>query len=350
MGAGYQGAGTLTIAGGVTVPSANGYLGFKSGAVGTATVSGAGSTWTNSNTLYVGYVGTGSLSITNGGKVSDVLDFLEKFKSGSADLNIGKNVAIIGAGNSAMDAARTAIRLGAEHVTILYRRTRAQMPAWAEEVDATADEGIELKTLVAPKEIVRGPKGEVKGVICTTMDLGPYDNSGRRKAVESHSPDFFIECDHVIAAIGQSLDTSEFFDGMDVLTERGWIKTDPGTGATSVDWIFAGGDAATGPDSVVAAVGAGERAAVGIDMLLTGVNHAFWRRDIAVDVFFDPDADPVDTARAAIDCLDPAIRACSFSEVELPWEMETALAEAKRCLRCDYGKIPVEVASGKEGE
>ena len=279
--------------------------------------------------------------------VTEALTFLREYNvNGTAE--VGKQVVIVGAGNSAMDAARTAIRLGAEHVTILYRRTRAQMPAWAEEVDATADEGIELKTLVAPKEIVRGPKGEVRGVICTTMDLGPYDASGRRKAVESHSPDFFIDCDQVIAAIGQSLDTSELFDGLAVETQRGWIATDPGTGATSVDWLFAGGDAATGPDSVVAAVGAGERAAVGIDMFITGVNHAFWRRDIAVDVSFDPDADPVDTPRAAVDCLDPAIRACSFSEVELPWEMEVALAEAKRCLRCDYGKIPVEVADSKE--
>jgi NADH-quinone oxidoreductase subunit F len=85
-------------------------------------------------------------------------------------------------------------------------------------------------------------------------------------------------------------------------------------------------------------------------MYLTGVNHAFWRRDIPVDVYFDADADPVETPRAVVDCLDPSIRACSFSEVELPWEMEVALAEAKRCLRCDYGKIPVEVADSKEGE
>jgi NADH-quinone oxidoreductase subunit F len=222
------------------------------------------------------------------------------------------------------------------------------MPAWAEEVDATADEGIELKTLVAPKEIVRGPKGEVKGVICTTMDLGPFDSSGRRKPVESHSPDFFIECDHVIAAIGQSLDAGDLFDSVQVETERNWIKADPTTGQTSVEWVFAGGDAATGPDSVVAAVGAGERAAVGIDAYLTGEEHAFWRRDVAGDTHFDPDADPVDTPRAKIDCLDPAVRACSFSEVEMSWDMDTALAEAKRCLRCDYGKIPVEVVSSKE--
>lgn len=281
--------------------------------------------------------------------VTEALTFLREYNvNGTAD--VGKQVVIVGAGNSAMDAARTAIRLGAEHVTILYRRTRAQMPAWAEEVDATADEGIELKTLVAPKEIVRGPQGEVRGVICTTMDLGPFDSSGRRKPVESHSPDFFIECDHIIAAIGQSLDMSGLVDGMELETERGWIKADRASGQTSVEWIFAGGDAASGPDSVVAAVGAGERAAAGIDEYLTGVNHAFWRREVAVDTYFDPDADPVDTPRAKIDCLDPSIRACSFSEVELPWDVETAIAEAKRCLRCDYGKIPVAAEATVETE
>jgi NADH-quinone oxidoreductase subunit F len=124
--------------------------------------------------------------------------------------------------------------------------------------------------------------------------------------------------------------------------DNGWIRADERTGATSLDWVFAGGDAVTGPASVVEAVGAGERAAVAIDKYLTGEEHAFWRQDAAVDTFFDPDADPVDTPRAAVVCLDPEARACTFDEVELSWDLETACAEAKRCLRCDYGKIPAE--------
>jgi len=107
-----------------------------------------------------------------------------------------------------------------------------------------------------------------------------------------------------------------------------------------VEWLFAGGDAVTGPASVVEAVGAGERAAVGIDQYLTGANHAFWRRETPVDVEFDPDADPVPTPRARVVCLDPDLRVCTFEEVELSWDLETAVAEAKRCLRCDYGKVP----------
>jgi NADH-quinone oxidoreductase subunit F len=276
--------------------------------------------------------------------VIEALNFLAEYNV-NGTVKVGKKVVIVGAGNSAIDAARTAIRLGSESATILYRRTRAQMPAWAEEVLAADEEGIEIKTLVAPNEIVRGPLGEVRGVVCSSMELGEYDSSGRRRPVTSRTPDFFIECDQVIGAIGQSLDAAELLGDVPVETRKGWIVTEPATGKTSVDWIFAGGDASTGPQSVVAAVGAGEKAAASIDEYLTGVNHAFWRRDIAVDVFFDPDADPVETPRAAVDCLDPKVRACSFSEVELPWDMEIALAEAKRCLRCDYGKVPVETTT-----
>jgi NADH-quinone oxidoreductase subunit F len=172
------------------------------------------------------------------------------------------------------------------------------------------------------------------------MALGDYDKSGRRRPVAGRNPDFVVKCDQVIAAVGQSLNAKSLVGDLPVDLRDRWFKTDPKTGATSVDWVFAGGDAVTGPASVVEAVAAGERAAVAIDESLTGANHAFWRRDIAVEVFFDPDADPVTTPRAAVVCLDPAARACTFDEVELSWNLATASAEAKRCLRCDYGKIP----------
>ena len=259
---------------------------------------------------------------------------------------VGKEVAVIGGGNSAIDAARTALRLGAEHVNILYRRQREQMPAWAEEILAADEEGITVLPLTAPKQILRDAAGKVTGVLCQQMVLGDYDKSGRRRPVAGRNPDFTVLCDQVIAAVGQSLDATAAHrrrSGGDC--RDGWFKTDRATGATSVDWVFAGGDAVTGPASVVEAVGAGERAAVAIDQLLTGANHAFWRREIAVDVFFDPDADPVDTPRAAVVCLDPEARACTFAEVELSWNLDTACAEAKRCLRCDYGKIPVGAAT-----
>jgi NADH-quinone oxidoreductase subunit F len=276
--------------------------------------------------------------------VTDGLTFLCDYNvHGTAQ--VGKEVAIIGGGNSAIDAARTALRLGAEHVNILYRRQREQMPAWAEEILAADEEGITVLPLTAPKQILRDASGKLTGVLCQQMALGDYDKSGRRRPVAGRNPDFTVLCDHVIAAVGQSLDAPALIGDVPVALQDGWFRTDRATGATSVDWIFAGGDAVTGPASVVEAVGAGERAAVAIDQFLTGANHAFWRREIAVDVFFDPDADPVATPRAAVVCLDPEARACTFAEVELSWNLDTACAEARRCLRCDYGKIPVGAAT-----
>ncbi len=279
--------------------------------------------------------------------VTEGLTFLREYNvHGTAE--VGEEVAIVGGGNSAIDAARTALRLGAKHVTILYRRQREQMPAWAEEIIAADEEGITVLPLTAPKQILRDAQGKVVGVLCQRMALGDYDRSGRRQPVAGRNPDFTVRCDQVIAAVGQALDAKALVGDLPVELQKGWIVTDRTTGATSVDWLFAGGDAVTGPASVVEAVGAGERAAVAIDQHLTGANHAFWRRDIAVDVFFDPDADPVATPRAAVVCLDPELRACTFDEVELSWTLDTARAEAKRCLRCDYGKIPILAADLQE--
>jgi NADH-quinone oxidoreductase subunit F len=282
--------------------------------------------------------------------VTEALTFLREYNvKGTAA--VGKQVAIVGGGNSAIDAARTALRLGADHVNILYRRQREQMPAWAEEIIAADEEGITVLPLTSPKEIIRDTAGKVTGVLCQQMALGDYDRSGRRRPVAGRNPDLAVTCDQVIAAVGQSLDAQALVTDMLVETSNGWFEVDPATGATSVEWVFAGGDATTGPASVVEAVGAGERAAVSIDKHLTGANHAFWRRDVEVDVYFDPDADPVDTSRAAVACLDPQARTCTFDEVELSWSPDTACAEAKRCLRCDYGKTPVNIgATATEGE
>jgi NADH-quinone oxidoreductase subunit F len=270
--------------------------------------------------------------------VYDGLSFLKQYNlEGVAP--VGRQVAVIGGGNAAIDAARTALRLGAESVKILYRRTRAQMPAWGEEIDAADLEGIELMTLVAPQEILRDADGNVTGVRCKEMALGDYDKSGRRRPVAGRDPDFVVEADTVIAAIGQSLDAAAVLNGTPVqLNRRSYLAADPDTGQTSVDWVFSGGDAATGPSSVVEAIGAGERAAAGIDQFLTGANHAFWRRDLEPPTFFDPDADPVFVERHRVQELAVAERVTNFDEVELSWAAEVALAEAKRCLRCDFGK------------
>jgi NADH-quinone oxidoreductase subunit F len=149
----------------------------------------------------------------------------------------------------------------------------------------------------------------------------------------------------LIAGIGQALDAKGLFDGFDVkLNKNGFIEADRATCQTSVNWIFAGGDAVLGPASVVDAIAAGEKAAVGIDKLLTGAvptdartgEHAFWRQAQPLDTLFDPDADPVQYPRSKMQLLPVKKRKNNFQEVEQPWPESVARREAKRCLRCDY--------------
>jgi len=135
-----------------------------------------------------------------------------------------------------------------------------------------------------------------------------------------------VEADTVIAAIGQKLDAPAVLDGTPVELNRwGYLAADPNTGQTSVEWVFAGGDASTGPSSVVEAIGAGERAAAGMDEHITGVNHAFWRRDIEPPTFFDPDADPELVDRHQVEELAVGARVTNFDEVELGWAAQDML-------------------------
>ena len=269
--------------------------------------------------------------------VVDSMDFLRQYNI-RGSVPVGKDVVVIGGGNAAIDAARTAMRLGAEHVTVVYRRTREQMPAYAEEIDEAQQEGVELRTLCAPEKfVVEG--GKVAGVECRRMTLGGFDRSGRRKALaEGENALETIPCDQVILAVGQRLDAKTLLGGLEVPLAGGWIQADPVTGRTGVPWLFAGGDAVSGPSSVVEAIAAGERAAAGIDAQLTGEMHAFWRTyaDVATD--YDPEADPVPYPREDLNLIALERRKNNFDEVEQPWNEATARRQARRCLRCDYGK------------
>jgi NADH-quinone oxidoreductase subunit F len=264
--------------------------------------------------------------------VVDAMRFLREYnESGKTD--VGKRVTVIGGGNSAIDAARTALRLGAESVTVLYRRARDEMPAYREEVYEAECEGIRIKFLALVREVVLDARGVV-GVKCAQAALGPFDQSGRRSPVVSGAPDFVEPCDQVIVAVGQALDETSIAG----LTLNGsqYLDADAKTGRTSVRWVFAGGDMTTGPSSVVEAVAGGERAAVGIDEMLTGSQHAFWRRYTEVGTSFDPEADPVVAPRARQRLVPVAQRSRSFREVELSWDQAEGRREASRCLRCDY--------------
>jgi len=267
--------------------------------------------------------------------VIDALAFLREYNiRGSAD--VGKDVVVIGGGNAAIDAARTAVRLGAKSVTVLYRRTRAEMPAYEEEVNEAEHEGVRLEALAAPMEIVT-KDGKVTAVKCRRMTLGEFDRSGRRKPVAGKEGEFVIKADQVIAAIGQKLDAKhDLGDEKIVINKNGFIEVDPVSGQTADEWIFAGGDAVLGPASVVEAISAGERAAIGIDVYFTGANHAFWRTQKQVDTMFDPDDDPVGYPRAKMQLMPVKKRRNNFQEVELPWAENVARREAKRCLRCDF--------------
>ncbi|MBN1952212.1 MAG: FAD-dependent oxidoreductase [Bacteroidales bacterium] len=269
--------------------------------------------------------------------VVDALKFLQTYNL-RGSVKVGKKIIVVGGGNAAIDAARTAIRLGAESVDIVYRRTREEMPAWAEEIDAATDEGIRLRTLTNPKEIL-ATGGKVSGMNCTTMKLGSFDSSGRRRPVESDEQ-FTIEADQVIVATGQTLECDALIGGYKLTGEKAsQIAVDSQSGQTSVSWIFAGGDAVNGPASVIEAVGSGERAAVGIDQYLTGnTEKAFWREEKKVDTFFDPDAEAVLYPRVHQRLLEADRRKHNFDEVELVWSEGEAVRQAKRCLRCDYGK------------
>ena len=267
--------------------------------------------------------------------VDDAIRFLREYNiRGSTP--VGRIVVVVGGGNAAIDTARTAIRLGAESVTVVYRRTREEMPAYAEEIEEAEHEGVTIKVLTAPVEIV-GEAGRVSGLKCQAMALGEFDRSGRRRPRAATEAPFILAADQVITAIGQKLEPAEILDGLPVtLNSSGFLAVDPHTGRTSLEWLYSGGDAALGPSSVVEAVAGGERSAVAIDAQLTGAEHAFWRKEKKCDVPFDPNADPVKYPRAKMDLLPVERRRNSFAEVEQPWTHEVAVCEAKRCLRCDY--------------
>ncbi len=268
--------------------------------------------------------------------IADSLSFLRTYNL-RGSVPVGKNVVVIGGGNSAIDAARTALRLGAENVTVVYRRSREAMPAYEEEIEEAEHEGVTLRLLTAPVEVLLEGK-RVAGIKCVPMRLGEFDRSGRRRPEEGGDA-FVLQADHVLVAIGQTLDLQKITNHVQLESRnQTFIAVNPVTGQTSEKWIFSGGDAVTGPSSVVEAVAAGERAAVGIDLYLTGANHAFWRDAHEVDTAFDPDAEPSDAPREKLNLIPVERRRNNFAEVEQPWCESVAVRQAGRCLRCDYGK------------
>ncbi len=272
--------------------------------------------------------------------VVDAIPFLKQYNT-RGSVPVGKNVIVIGGGNAAIDAARTSLRLGAETVTVVYRRSQEEMPAYDEEIEEALLEGVKLMTLTQPVEVVKDDKGAVSGLRCIPMKLGEYDRSGRRRPTEKEGETFIVETDQIIIAIGQKLKSERIFSDINpVLTKQGFVQTNQVTGQTSLPWLFAGGDNATGPASVVNAIAGGERAAVGIHDYLIGEGMPFWREEQIIDTEYDPDSDPVPYPREKPRSIPVERRKHNFDEVELPWNESVAVRQCKRCLRCDYGKVP----------
>ncbi|MFU8773190.1 MAG: FAD-dependent oxidoreductase, partial [Anaerolineales bacterium] len=262
--------------------------------------------------------------------VMQAVPFLRKLNMGE-DVRIGKKVAVVGGGNSAIDAARCAIRMGSD-VKLVYRRSRAEMPAASFEVAAAEEEGVELNFLMTPVRVIE-KGGKAVAIECVRMELGEPDESGRRRPVPVEGSEFIMEVDTVIAAIGQNV----LSEGLDVETKWGNIVVDEVSLETSVPGVFAGGDAVIGPASVVEAIGAGKQAAESIHRYLrkmdlhTGRKLA-WEKPAAIDV---NDSKGIKRApRQHMAELSVKERILGFNEVELGFTEEQAMAEAKRCLDC----------------
>ena len=263
--------------------------------------------------------------------VVDALEFLKAVNSGTLR-SIDGSVAIIGGGNSAMDAARDALRLGAKQVMVVYRRSRAEMPAHDWEIEETEAEGAVFEYLAAPVKI-EGEGGKASRLVCLRMKLGEPDESGRRRPVPIEGSEFEIPVDMVIPAIGQLTELGRLAQEVET-TRRARLQSDPVTLATSLDGVFAGGDVVTGPATVVDAFAAGKRAAESIDRHIHGLDLKAGR-DLEPPTAPSPNLDRVESKpRNLPKTLELARRSGSFDEIVSTFTEEQALAEAERCLNC----------------
>ncbi|MBU1163400.1 MAG: FAD-dependent oxidoreductase, partial [Proteobacteria bacterium] len=262
------------------------------------------------------------------------------------DINLGnppkprRKMVVIGGGNTAIDCARTAKRLGYNSVAILYRRTREEMPANSWEVDEAMEEGIDIQFLTAPVKIV-AENGKVSGVACVRMKLGDPDESGRRRPIPIDGSEFEVKTNLVVSAIGQAPDLGCLSKEPGINTsQKGLVIADPLTGTTSIAGIFAGGDVVSGPRTVVEAVSSGKRAAIAIDRYLTGGNISSRQERDWKGIRLEFEGADL-KEREFMPLLSLSERKRTFKEIELGFSEEKARNEADRCLRiCGIQKLP----------
>ena len=276
-------------------------------------------------------------------RVMEGVTFLREVSLGKR-VALGNRVAVIGGGNAAIDSARTALRLRAKEVTVIYRRTRAEMPASPEEIDDALTEGVKIHFLAAPSRII-SQDGKVE-LECIRMQLGAMDASGRPRPEPIKGSEFTISFDTIIAAIGQRPEVPRQFD---LATGQGnVIQVNQDTLATSREGVFAGGDAVTGPASVIEAIAAGRRAASSIDKLLGGdgiIDQTLWERPAPEPYTGKRDKGFADLCRVEMPKIPISEAHHSFAEVELGLDTNQATTEAKRCLQCDLELILGRAAS-----
>ncbi len=287
------------------------------------------------------------------------VEFLRRSNLG-LDLELGERVAVIGGGNVAMDCARSSVRLGAKEVYLIYRRSRAEMPANEEEIVAAEEEGIKFYLLANPTRIL-AESNRVTGMECIRMRLGEPDSSGRRRPVPVEGSEFVMPVDTIVPAIGQVADLSLLGENSGVeISRRGTLEADPSTMATSVPGIFAGGDVVLGARTVIEAIAAGNRAAEAIDAYLrrgkatVSAATAMEMLIEQVGVFDSAEKVPLvgGRKRQREEALPVSERLTGFNEVELGFKSPVeAIREAERCAFCmSLGLVITDSRGGKCNE
>ena len=259
------------------------------------------------------------------------LDFLKDVNMGKA-IRIGERVAVIGGGSTAVDAARTALRLGAKEVHIFYRRMKKDMPADHREIQEAIDEGIQLHTLITPIAILGD--NEVARLKLIHLNQGSFDTSGRRRPREEFASDYTMEVDMVIPAVSQHGDLPFISKDEIEVTDWGTFVVDATSGMTKLEGVFAGGDVVRGPNTAIWAIADGKKTAVEIDKYLGGSGEINKGEEIDIPIAKDEDS-PDEHIRFERRMLEPCQRNDNFKEVSQGYHKLNAMAEAMRCLRCD---------------
>ena len=263
--------------------------------------------------------------------VVSAVSLLRRIDEGNAPDFTGKRICVIGGGNVSMDATRTAKRLGAESVTCVYRRRVDDMTALAEEIEEAMAEGCQILPLQAPARIEKDAEGKVAALWTVPQIIGPYGKDGRPKHIPADVPEFRIACDYVIVAIGQAIDARPF-EAIGIKTFKGMIQAEDTSSVADVDNVFAGGDAVSGPATVIRAVAAGKVAAANIDAYL-GFEHKI-KTDVVVPPAHLTNAPPCGRVNLKSHCT-PDCKG-NFDLVVEGMSRKEADQESERCLRCDY--------------